>query len=322
MVAELKKRHITPMITLHHFTNPIWIESQCGWDNPAIVDHFVRYALRVVERLGPEVPLWCTINEPTVEVGLGYMVGTFPPGRQNLGSFLTARRHILEAHRRLYTAIHDLYHDRGWTQPQVSFAHHLSWVEPSRPGHWADRLSTWIYNRINNAYFLAHTADTTDFIGINYYFYRRLRFALGGDLVIAKEVPVPEAPSSDLGWQVVPQGLYRLCMQVARYGKPIYITENGLADASDQLRPWSIATHAQALQHAIEHGADVRGYFHWSLLDTFEWENGYSARYGLVAVDFDTQKRTPRASSRTYAQLAQHNQLPDPMPKKPPEHRP
>ena len=304
MVRELKALNIEPMVTLHHFTNPVWIEKQGGWSNPETVRRFVAFATKVVEQLGPEVQFWCTINEPSVEIGLGYMVGTFPPGEQNLWHFLRARRHTLAAHRQTYRTIHTLYKQKGWRRPQVSFAHHLSWVEPGNEHNPLDRLSAWIYNRINNGYFLARTHKTVDFIGLNYYFFRRLKFTLGGALVIAREEPLPHAPKSDLGWPVVPEGLYRLCLEVGKTGKPIIVTENGLADAADTLRPWSLAAHIQALQLARAEGVDIRGYFHWSLLDTFEWENGYRAKYGLVEVDFKNQTRKPRPSAKVYADIA------------------
>jgi beta-glucosidase len=146
-----------------------------------------------------------------------------------------------------------------------------------------------------------------DFIGVNYYFYRQIYFRLGGPLAVMGEAPPADVPSSDLGWAVVPGGLYSLCKTLGKYGLPIYITENGLADSADRLRPWSIVHHARALHRAISEGADVRGYFHWTLIDSFEWENGFEPRYGLVAVDYATQKRTPRASSKLYGEIAAGN---------------
>jgi beta-glucosidase len=309
MLRSLASRGITPMVSLHHFTNPVWIEKLGGWSNPEVVEHFVSFALKVVEEIGEDVQFWCTINEPTVEVGLGYAVGTFPPGQQNLLHFWRARRNMVTAHRQLYEAIHSLYRRRGWGKPQVSFAHHLSYVEPYHRLNPLDRLAAWAYNRINNRYFLDRTSRWLDFVGVNYYFYRRLQFTIGGPLIFAREVPLPNARASDLGWQVVPEGLYRLCTQLKRLGKPIYVTENGLADAKDKTRQWSLVQHARAMHRAIADGADVRGYFHWSLTDTFEWENGYSARYGLVAVDFSNQKRTPRPSAKLYGQIASANAL-------------
>jgi beta-glucosidase len=263
--------------------------------------------MKVVERVGEGVQLWCTLNEPSVETGLGYAVGTFPPGRKNLWAFMRARRNLVTAHRRLYGEIHVLYEERKWPRPWVSFAHHMSYVEPYRRHNLLDRVVAWGYDRINNGYFLDRTRGTLDFVGLNYYFYRRLRFGWGGPLGIAQEVPVPGAVESDLGWQVVPEGLYRLCKRLAVLRKPIYITENGLADAADSRRAWSILQHAQAVQRAIAEGVDVRGYFYWSLTDTFEWENGYDARYGLIKVDFATQKRTVRKSARVYGKVARAN---------------
>jgi beta-glucosidase len=307
MVADLRRRGVRVMVTLHHFTNPVWVEEQGGWANRRTVAYFERFAMKMVERLGEQVQLWCTLNEPSVETGLGYAVGTFPPGRKNLWAFMRARRNLVAAHRRLYSEIHELYEEQRWPRPWVSFAHHMSYVEPYRRHSLLDRLVTWGYDRINNGYFLERTRGTLDFVGVNYYFYRRLRFGWGGPLGIAREVPVEGAVESDLDWQVVPEGLYRICKRLAALHKPIYVTENGLADAADSRRAWSIIQHVRAVERAIADGADVRGYFHWSLTDTFEWENGYRARYGLVKVDFATQKRTVRKSARVYGKVARAN---------------
>jgi beta-glucosidase len=307
MLAELGKRGITPMVTLHHFTSPLWIDKIGGWADPRTVDHFVRFATKVIDAFGADVSFWITLNEPSVQSGLGYMVGIFPPGRKDLLRYWHARRNMLDAHRAVYRLTHEMYKRRGWRKPQVSFAHHMTYVEAANPDSLLDRLSARIYDYFNNSYFLSHAKGYMDFVGVNYYFYRRMRFQIGGPLAIMAEVPLPDAPASDLGWQVVPGGLYSLCKTVAAYGLPIYITENGLADATDRLRPWSLVHHARAIHRAISEGADVRGYFHWTLIDSFEWENGFGYRYGLVAVDYATQERTPRGSAKLYGEIAAHN---------------
>jgi beta-glucosidase len=310
MIKELKARGITPMVTLHHFTSPVWVSEGGGWANRRIVNHIEAYAMKVVELLGPDVSLWCTINEPSVLAGLAYMVGKFPPGRHSLADFIRARRNLVSAHRRLYRRIHALYEAKGWPRPQIGLAHHLTHVRPTNPTNPLDRLAAFIYTRINNGYFLSRTRRHSDYLGLNYYFARRIHFRLGGKLLkIMDEAPIPGARASDLGWPVVPEGLYQLCMSLSQYRLPIFVTENGLADAEDRLRPWSIVHHLKAVHQAIQDGADVRGYFHWTLLDSFEWENGQTPRYGLIAVDYATQQRHPRHSAKLYGEIAATNEL-------------
>ncbi|HEY2004267.1 MAG TPA: glycoside hydrolase family 1 protein [Candidatus Saccharimonadia bacterium] len=307
MVRELKRRRVTPVVTLHHFTNPVWIDEHGSWASGQTVDYFLRFVAKVVERLGPDVQMWCTLNEPNIETGLDFMLGWFPPGRKNPLAFLRARYNFVQAHKRAYALIHFLYKERGWGGVQVSFANHLVYVEPRDSHNPLDQIVAWAYRFVSNQYFLGRTQSTTDFLGINYYFYHRLYFKLGGAMVLFDEEPLRDAPVSDLGWQIAPEGLYQICKSLKRFDKPIYITENGLSDAKDTVRPWSLVRHAEVLHRVISEGVDVRGYFYWSLIDTFEWENGYKARYGLVAVDFESQKRRPRPSVKVYADIAEHN---------------
>jgi beta-glucosidase len=309
MVADLKKRGITPVVTLHHFTNPIWVSQMGSWANPRTVHYFVRFVVKVVEAIGEDVTYWCTLNEPTVESTLGYLTGVWPPGKKNPWAYMMARRNLVAAHKRAYKEIHEIYRFNGWHLPQVSFAHHMNDVTAST-SRVVDRFVTVLYRYFNNDYYLYKTSNYIDFIGINYYFHRRIYFKLGGSGVIWEEEPPPaNATVSDLGWEIYPKGIYSLCMYCKRWKKPIIITENGLADRQDTIRPGSIVGHLLELHRALSEGADVRGYMHWSLLDTFEWENGYQARYGLIAVDFKTQKRTMRTSSKLYASIARQNAL-------------
>ena len=307
MLRELKRRKVTPMVTLHHFTDPVWLAEHGGWASGGTVDYFLRYVEKVVERLGPDVQMWCTINEPNIETGLNYLLGWWPPGQKNPWAYLRSRYIFVQAHKRAYALIHNLYKQRGWGEVQVSFANHLVYVEPRDRNNPLDRIVAWGYRFVSNQYFLGRTMKTCDFLGINYYFYHRLYFKLGGAMVLFDEELLRDVPVSDLGWQIAPEGLYQICKFLKRLNKPVYITENGLSDAKDMVRPWALVRHAEVLQRAIAEGVDVRGYFYWSLIDTFEWENGYKARYGLVAVDFASLKRRPRPSCKVYADIAEHN---------------
>jgi beta-glucosidase len=302
------------MLTLHHFTHPVWVEEQGGWLNPQTVEDFERYAVKIVERLGPAVRLWCTVNEPSVLSGLSYALGYFPPGHKRLFEFMRARRQLARAHERVYRRIHALYEQHGWARPEVSFANHMVYVEPRNRFNPLDRLVAAGYEWVANGYFRKVMRRSSDFLGINYYFYHRLYFKLGGSMSwLVEEASLPDVPKTDVGWPVVAEGLYRICKSLAGWGKPIYITENGVADAADGLRGWAIAEQVRVMHRLIAEGVPVRGYFYWSLLDTFEWEQGYVPKYGLVEVNFATRARRVRDSARFYSELARANGMNNPQ---------
>jgi beta-glucosidase len=309
MLRALKRRRLTPMVTLHHFTLPGWVAEQGGWANKQTAELFERYAARVAKELGREVQLWLTINEPSIVAGLGYLAATFPPGHRNLWEFFAVRRNQMTAHGLAYASIHQLYADEGWGAVQVSFANQQEWVAPRNPRNVMDCAVTWLQRAMTNRYFLVKSRCTTDFLAVNYYFPNRVYFRLGGRFGFVGQAQITGAEVSDVGWMVAPQGLERVCLDLADEGKPIYITENGLADEQDRWRAWAIVNACEALARAIKGGADVRGYFYWALTDTFEWEWGYGPRYGLIAVNFETLERRVRPSARVYGRIAKSNKL-------------
>jgi beta-glucosidase len=305
--ADLKKRGITPMITLHHFTNPLWVADMGGWKSRQTVKAFERFAMMIVERYGAQVSFWLTINEPTIESSLAYMYGIWPPGEKNPLSTLRVLNNLLRAHNDLYSSIHTLYSQKGWPKPSVSFAHHMFDMVPATNSP-INRFITRLYLLFTNDYCHIRTKKRLDFIGLNYYFHKELRFKLGGSGGIFDEAG-SGGKTSDLGWEIYPKGLSNLCLRLKKYDLPIYITENGLADQNDTQRANFIVSHLAELHRAIEQGADVRGYIHWSLLDGFEWEHGFRGSYGLVKVNFDTLERTLRPSAKVYGLVAKTNIL-------------
>jgi beta-glucosidase len=309
MIAALRARKIEPMVTLHHFTLPLWVSREGGWANARLPKVFARYCERVVSELGREVKLWLTINEPSIVGGLGYLSGAFPPGAKSLPKFLAARRNQVRGHELAYARIHEVYARQVWGAVQVSFANQQEWVEPRDPAKVLDRAVAWVWRTAANRYFVAGTRRTTDFLAVNYYFPNRVFFQLGGRFGFMGTAKIRGAKVSDTGWTVAPEGIKQVCLALRAENKPIYITENGLADAEDKLRPWAIVGAARAIGEAIKAGADVRGYFHWAFTDTFEWEWGYGPRFGLVAVDFETQARRLRPSAKVYAAIAGANAL-------------
>ncbi len=305
MIENLIKRGITPIITLHHFTNPLWVADQGGWANRKTVEDFTRFAMMLVERYGDKVNIWLTINEPTIESSLAYLYGIWPPGKKNPMLTLLVLNNLLRAHNILYRSIHSLYSEKGWAAPKVSFAHHMFDMVAATPAP-INRFITVLYLLFTNDYCLWRTRKNLDFIGLNYYFHKELRFKLGGSGGVFDEAG-SGGKTSDLGWELHPQGLYNLCRNLKKYHLPIYITENGLADHADSKRPEFIVTHVTQLHRAIAEGVDVRGYIHWSLLDGFEWEHGFRGSYGLVDVDFETLDRKLRPSGGIYGQIADAN---------------
>jgi beta-glucosidase len=327
VLLALRARGIAPMVTLHHFVNPAWLSEQGGWANPGVVRLFGRYAAFVAAELGDLCRLWCTVNEPAGLAYQAYVQGYWPPQQRSLGAGLKALRHLLLAHAAAYRAIHA-------AQPgaMVGIPHYMRIFDPANPHSRLDRAVAAIRHKIFNQLVLEALSggrmalplglgggleavrDTYDYLGVDYYFRDRLAFDLSrpGEAfgrALPPEDLEPDAPF----WrgEVYAEGLYRICMDLAKYGKPIYITENGFLESGDVRRPGDIVRHLEALWRAIRDGAPVRGYFHWSLMDNWEWAEGYSARFGLIHVDFGTQQRMVKTSGEVYRRVCQANALPE-----------
>ena len=324
VLQALRDRGMEPMVTLHHFTNPAWIAKAGGWDNPQTSEYFARFAARVADQLGTLARLWITINEPTVIAYQGYVRGEWPPGTRNLGAAARVLVNLLRAHWMSYERIKSRHPDL-----QIGLAHHLRIFDPARPYMPQDRAVAAAFNRVFNETILkslrigrlvfpltragraSGPADSQDFIGLNYYTRELVKFNVRYRAELFGERMLPAAaPRSDLNWELYPQGLYRTLRSLERERLPIYVTENGIADHRDALRPEYLLTHLSAMQRAIEAGSPVRGYFHWTSFDNFEWAEGYSAKFGLIACDPVTQERRPRPSARFYAQICELNALP------------
>lgn len=270
MLAELQRRGMKTFVTLHHFTNPRWFSARGGWRSPVAAELFARYVKIVAEHVGDVVDFWITINEPNVYAGQAFWLGTWPPQQRSRWAAWQVMRHMMQAHRAAYRVLHQVY-----PSARVGIAHNVLAFR----GEW---LKAWFYNH----YFLWGTRRTHDFLGINYYRSVNRDGWLG--------------PKSDIGWEIDPEGLRRVLEDMQYYGWPIYITENGLADAEDTQRADFIISHLRVLEETQRAGIDIRGYLHWSLLDNFEWDKGFGPRFGLVAVDYDTLERRPRRSAYVY----------------------
>lgn len=325
VLQALRQRGMEPMVTIHHFTNPTWIASAGGWEEPQTAERFATFAARAVEEFHDLARLWITINEPTVVAYQGYVRGDWPPGkRYDLGRVARVMATLLRGHWLAYERIKGSHPDM-----QLGLAHHVRVFDPARRWMPLDRAVAAAFDRVFNrttlmslqrgqvvfpmtsAGRLSGPKPSQDFIGLNYYtrelvrFNRHYRAELFGQRVLRAS-----ATRSDLGWEVYPDGMYRTLRTMQRQQLPVYVTENGIADAADTLRPEYLLTHLAATKRAIDDGVPVRGYFHWSSMDNFEWAEGYSAKFGLIECDPRTQDRRLRASARLYAEICRTNELP------------
>lgn len=300
VLQTLKRLGLASFVTLHHFSNPRWFARNGGWEQRGAAALFARYVDMIVKTLGDVVDFWVTINEPMVYMTEAYWQRRWPPQKRDAWAAGKVLRNLAAAHRLAYRRIHRL-------QPhaQVGSANHLIAYRSHQPERAGDRLFAWIQNWWFNRSWFFLTGQTHDFIGVNYYFSKT---------VGVRGAPVsrnPEAEGevgSDLGWPVVPEGLTQVLLESKRYGKPIYVTENGVADATDAIRADFIRRHLRALEAAQAQGADVRGYLHWSLVDNFEWDLGFAPRFGLIEVDYATFKRRPRPSAYVYKAIIEQAQ--------------
>jgi len=293
VLEALRRRGIRPLVTLHHFTNPLWIAERGGWENSDTVGRFERYVRYTVTQLAGLCDFWITVNEPWVYLSEGYLYRRWPPEKFDPVAAYEVGRNMLRAHRAAYHTIHGI-------QPaaRVGVAYSIGYLRPTKSSKLS-LASGWERSFIR-------WAKVQDFIGVNYY--RSITVGLSGFLWI-KPRGFSDLPKTDVGWEIYPEGLYRVLMELKDRGLPIYITENGLADARDEKRADYIRDHLEAVWRAIQEGVDVRGYFHWSLLDNFEWARGFGPRFGLVETDYRTMRRKIRPSARVYAEIARRNEL-------------
>lgn len=329
LLEGLKARGLTPMVTLHHFTNPLWFEARGGWLHDAAPGLFARFVRKVVEELGDLCDFWCTINEPNIYALTGWVLGDFPPGGQgDVPGALRVLGQLIRAHGVAYTVIHRLQpHARvGWAQNFNTFdpEHRLSPLDVAVT-HVRDLLVNDLVPRaivtgdvplplVLLTGDVGEARGTFDYVGINTYYRDLVRFdpTQPGEL-FGKNVPAPNTPRSDqpvtgTGWgEVYPQGISRVADELKKANKPCYVTESGVADHADRLRPWVLAKAAKAMHDALGRGAEVKGYFHWTLVDNFEWAEGFSTRFGLFALDVPTQRRTARPSADLYGRMARAN---------------
>ncbi len=349
LIDECERHGIMPMLTLHHFTSPQWFTERGGFAWEEAPHRFRSFALKVIEALGPRIPLWCTINEPMVLIAGGYLSNKMPPGLASTRSAAIANLNLFRCHVDSYRLIHTQVKDR--TGPwkdfplQVGFAHNMVDFYPDRNWNPLDQVMASVLHRFyNQAWLEASTGkgqnfgvlgvipnpgivesavgrSTVDFIGVNYYTKSYVKGRIPNPLDQAS-VPIELSfakgaePRSDVGWAIHPDGLGRVLRMAGSYGFPIYITENGIADDRDEQRQEYYRSHLMEVGQVVQRDRiDIRGYYCWSLLDNFEWDKGFWPRFGLYRVDYDTFERVPtKAAEYLKRAIRAHRELKAPHP--------
>jgi beta-glucosidase len=325
MLKGLRDRNILPMVTLHHFTDPLWLEELGGWETDAIVPIFEKYTRKVVETLKEYCSLWVTINEPNVYALEGYLRHNFPPGKSDLKLGIQVQANMARAHSKAYRAIHELQ-----AEARVGYALHFRPQVPAHPWSPLDRLMRNVkFEGINMAFPSAistgvlksplgkiqipEAKGTQDFFGLNHYSVDTVAFDLRNRAELFSRSFYPKGTDlADAGMNSnTPEGFFWALKWVVKSypNLPILVTENGIEDSSDRIRPRYIAQHVHAMWRAVNFNWPVKGYFHWSLVDNFEWEKGWTQRFGLWALDTKTQQRTKRPSADLYAEICKENGL-------------
>jgi len=342
LADALLEAGVKPFATLYHWDLPQRIEDAGGWPARETADRFAEYAVLLFDELGDRVEGWFTINEPICAGMLGYAEGAHAPGGKSLADGLAASHHLLLAHGKAVRAFRESSARGG-----IGIVLNLTDVVPARmtpedvaAAERADaRSNRWYLDPVFGKGYpedlverygsempeildgdMETIAEPIDIFGLNYYNGRRVRHDPDGGLLelSGDEIRLAGTELTEMGWGVWPEGLFRLLLRLKNeYGNPpLYVTENGVAlpdepdsggRVEDPGRIDFLARHFLAARRAIDEGADLRGYFVWSLMDNFEWAYGYSKRFGIVRVDFETGKRTPRGSADWYSRVISEN---------------
>lgn len=300
-IAELNARGIEPFLNLWHWTMPTWFTDKGSFEKRANLKYWKRFVQKVADEYATNLRYVITLNEPNVYTSFGYAIGEWPPEQKNYLTFMRVYANLVSAHKQAYKILKTKN-----PSIQVGIAAQMANIQSKRPHNFIDVVATWWMRYAWNWWFINRIRKQQDFVGFNYYF---------SDYYRGFKRDNPSEPRNDLDWYMEPEGLHPLLIRVwAHYKKPIFITENGVADSSDQYRKWWIEESIIAMERALSEGVDIRGYFHWSLLDNFEWKYGWWPKFGLVEVDRKHgMKRLIRPSAHWFAKkirAMQHGSAP------------
>ena len=303
---------IKPLITLHHFTNPMWFERKGGWEKYENIRSFLIYVEKIINSLGHLAEEYITINEPNVYAYNGYVTGDWPPGQKNMGVAMTVLSNLAVAHIKAYRLIHDMRRQLGFRDSKVSFAIHMRVFEPKsstalgrKAAEKAEELfQTLLIQAMSTGEFKTPLKNNgrvrrgsyCDFHALNYY---------TRSIISLRPSYKEGAYKNDLGWEIYPEGILSCCQKLYKIVPlPIYITENGTCDLADSFRSRFIYDHLKVL---CQSKLPVKRYYHWCFNDNFEWLEGNYARFGLVYTNFETLERSVKQSGEFYSSvIAQH----------------
>lgn len=300
-VKSLHQDNITVFLTLNHFTLPQWFLDLGGWENRKNLKYFKGFVEIICQAFG-NIEFWTTINEPTVYVMQAYYSGVFPPGQKSLLKTWRVLNNLILAHKEAYKIIRQKI-----PNAKIGIAQNALCLSPWPRDGILFRLVNFFIKRYWNHYFFRKSRKMHDYIGLNYYFHYYLKVGLSGIKIVSPSKL--KLQLNQRGWEVYPAGIKELCLDFKKYKRPIYILENGIATTNDEQRQKFLLTHLGKLLEAMEFGADVRGYFYWSLIDNYEWEAGFGPKFGLAEVDFKTFKRKLRPSGLVFANMVKNNSI-------------
>ena len=322
MLRGMHERGLMPMVTLHHFSNPIWLEEQGGWENDATPAKFGAFVRKAVEALKEYVSYWVTINEPNVYAYAAFSAGQFPPGKKDISLAFKVMVNLVRGHAHAYRIIHELQPEArvGLSMNYRSFFPATNsildkFVAGTQSAFFNDLFPLAAkdgkvrlpFRTVN----IPEAARTQDFLGVNYYSRDKVSFditrvaELFGRMQYTKDADL--SPTGFIANE--PDGFHEALKWGLQFNVPMIVTENGVEDHEDKLRPRYIAQHIQQMWRAVNFNWPVKGYFHWSLVDNFEWERGWTQRFGLWGLDLETQTRIRRRSVDLYADICRQNGL-------------
>jgi beta-glucosidase len=331
ILSAIRKRGMRPFVTLHHFTHPLWFEKQGAFLQQNSPELFATFAEFCVQHLGSVCNDWLTFNEPNVYAVFGYIFGEFPPAHpHSVRDCAVVLAHMHRAHALAYDRIHR-------AQEKATVGLTVNWIDfKPATNSPSDRLLTFSYDAVFNRSTLQllnsgslqfpfgalapdvpEAVDKADFIGLNIYNRLHVRSGWGQDFLSTGGIFTPShVPQGDPGvllpyGEACPEAVIPAVKEYARLGKPIYIFENGVPDRSDRIRPWVLVQSIHHVAKLLYSGYDLRGYFHWSLIDNFEWNEGWKLRFGLYELDPVTQVRTARPSAALYKQIIRNQGVSD-----------
>ena len=319
IIDILLENNIEPMLTIHHFTHPLWFIKKYPWHNEISIEKFLAFAEKIVTKI-KGVRYWITFNEPYVLILGGYLEGCMPPGIRDTSLSLRALKNIFICHARTYDIIHSKV-----PKAMVSIAHNMAAFAPWRRWNPFDRaiakIGKYVYNHSLLDAFLTGVMrikfpfrrevevelpikDKLDFFGVNYYTRVHMRFnPLKKMCIEVRHRDIDGHGLTDVGWEIHPYGITKVLRYASKLKVPLIITENGIATHDSEKKIRFMKRHVDMIEKCIKEGIDVRGYFYWSLIDNYEWLQGLDARFGLYKVDFDTLERKPTAAATYYSYL-------------------